>query len=102
MENVEKAQRTEDFEAIEAEIKKVVDKYKVKTVALYMQSDEYDSEITVVAGGECRISFGITRIAEHMEETASEKFDAVSFLNHTAESLKNLKIALQLRTMFSK
>lgn len=102
MENIEseKMKKTATMKTMAAELGAIIDKYKVKTVVLYMDCEERYPEVTMIAGDSCHIGFGIARVAEHMEENSSEKFEAVSFLNQTANGLKKLKIARQLRTMF--
>lgn len=100
MENIEKMKKVETMKMMAAELGAVVDKYKVKTVVLYMECEDGYPEVTMIAGDSCHIGFGIARIAEHMEENTAEKFEAVSFLNQTAIGLKKLKIARQLKTMF--
>jgi hypothetical protein len=102
MENIEneKMEKTATMKTMAAELGAIVDKYKVKTVVLYMECEGDYPEVTILSGDSCHIGFGIARIAEHMEENSSEEFDAVSFLNQTANGLKKLKIVRQLKTMF--
>jgi len=100
MENIEKAQRTETIKTMEAELGAIVDKYKAKTIVFYMECEDSNPEVTMIAGSTSNIGFGILRILEHMEKASPEKFDADSFLNQVANNLKKIKIARQLRTMF--